>query len=136
MANVEQIQGQIDAGIASYMPVIQRLQDTFLEENGKYWQGLFTHSSAPSDESTAAPDSLSLTPTDEEVSWSDIAGASIPSEMLSRIKIDTYNSPSGQGFVIVAEKEINGKIYRRHYNSGPVSGRDVSWHEISEDLFE
>lgn len=131
MANVQEILNQIDQGIASYMPVITELQDKYKQENGRYWQGLFTHSSAPVDENSESPDNLGTSPTDQESSWNDIAGAVIPDEMLSRIRIDSYNSSNGHGFVVVVEKIINSETYTKRYNVGPEKGRSTEW-EISD----
>ena len=72
-------------------------------------------------------------PTDQESSWNDIAGGTIPAEMLSRIRIDTYVSPSGQGFVVIAEKIIDGKTYSKSYNVGPELERSTEWIVISEE---
>ncbi len=131
MANVEEILGQIDTGIESYKPVIANLQNEYFESNGKYWQGLFTHSSAPTDENFVTPDRLNEKPTDQNSSWQDIAGDVMPTEMLSRIRIDTYSSPEGHGYIIVAEKNINGDDYRRMYNVGPATGRSTDWEKVS-----
>ena len=131
MANVEEILGQVDTGIENYLPVITNLQDQYYEANGKYWQGLFTHSSAPTDENSVSPDRLNESPTDQNSSWEDISGGVMPAEMLSRIKIDTYSSPEGDGYIIVAEKNVNGKDYRKMYNVGPATGRSTNWEMLS-----
>jgi hypothetical protein len=131
MANVEEILGQVDTGIENYLPVITNLQDQYYEANGKYWQGLFTHSSAPTDENSVSPDRLNESPTDQNSSWEDISGGVMPAEMLSRIKIDTYSSPEGDGYIIVAEKNVNGKDYRKMYNVGPSIGRSTNWETLS-----
>tara|TARA_R100000700_G_C3108111_1_gene102286 strand:+ start:132 stop:527 length:396 start_codon:yes stop_codon:yes gene_type:complete len=131
MANVEEILGQIDDGIENYKPIIANLQNQYFENNGRYWQGLFTHSTAPIDENSEAPDRLGDRPTDQDSSWQDIAGDAMPSEMLSRIRIDTYESPEGHGYIIIAEKTINSDSYRRMYNVGPESGRSSEWEKLS-----
>tara|TARA_R110000751_G_scaffold289780_1_gene396063 strand:- start:250 stop:651 length:402 start_codon:yes stop_codon:yes gene_type:complete len=133
MADVELILGQIDSGIDTYLPIIVQLEEKHLAENGEYWQGLFTHSNPPINESSEAPDQLGKSPTDQESSWNDIAGGTIPAEMLSRIRIDTYVSPSGQGFVVIAEKIIDGKTYSKSYNVGPELERSTEWIVISEE---
>mgnify|MGYP004452357777 FL=1 len=132
MANVAEILGQIDAGIASYTPIITELQNNYRSQNGHYWQGLFTHSSPPIDANTGSPDLLDNSPTDQAISWDDIAGGVMPAEMLSRIRIDTYSSPQGEGFVIVAEKIVNNTTYQKSYNVGPEDHRNSDWQEISD----
>lgn len=131
MANVEEILGQVDAGIENYIPVIANLQNQYYESNGKYWQGLFTHSSTPTDENYTAPDRLGESPTDQNSSWEDISGGVMPAEMLSRIRIDTYSSPDGDGYIIVAEKNVNGEDYRKMYNVGPATERSTDWEMLS-----
>jgi len=132
MANVQEILDQIDNGIASYIPVITQLQEQYFSQNGRYWQGLFTHASPPSNDNTAAPDQLEQSPTDQDFSWNDIASGIIPEQMLSRIRIDSYKSAGGHGFVIIAEKIINGETYSKSYNMGPESGRATEWAVVSE----
>ena len=133
MADAALILEQIDSGIDTYLPIITQLEEQYRSEHGEYWQGLFTHSSPPVNENTASPDQLGESPTDQESSWNDIAGDIIPAEMLSRIRIDTYVAPSGQGFVIVAEKIIDGKTYSKSYNVGPETERSTEWVVISEE---
>jgi len=133
MANVEQILGTIDAGLIQYLPVIGQLQDDYYQENGKYSQGLFTHSSPPVDNNSLPPDQLSLKPTDQENAWSDLTNGVMPATMLSRMKIDTYSGPSGDGYVVVLEKIINGITYTRHHNVGPEAHRSVNWLSVPEE---
>ena len=136
MADVQEILGQIDVGIQNYMPTIIELQNQFHQNTGRYMQGLFTHSSPPIDENTASPDRLSDKPTDQEISWDDLPDGTMPDQMLSRIRIDIYSSPGGDGFVLVAEKIVNGTTYEKSYNVGPESRRDSDWQEVSGQDFD
>ena len=132
MADVQAILGQIDAGIENYMPTIIDLQNQFRQNTGRYMQGLFTHSSPPVDGNTASPDRLSDKPTDQNISWDDLAEGVVPDQMLSRIRIDVYSSPNGHGFVLVAEKIVDGITYEKSYNVGPEAHRGSDWQEISD----
>jgi len=133
MANVEEILSAIDVGLTQYLPVISGLQDKYQDENGRYWQGLFTHAAPPTDTNTAAPDMLDASPTDQDSSWDDIAAGTVPAEMLSRVRIDTYKSTQGHGYVVVVEKIINGKTYEKRHNVGPESSRSRDWTELSDE---
>jgi len=133
MADVQEILGQIDAGIQSYMPTIIDLQNQFRQNTGRYMQGLFTHSSPPVDENTSPPDRLSEKPTDQDISWDDLADGLIPDQMLSRIRIDVYSSSIDHGFVLVAEKIVNGVTYEKSYNVGPDDHRNSDWQEVIEE---
>ena len=133
MADAQAILAQIDAGIQSYLPTITGLQNQFHQNTGNYMQGLFTHSSPPVDENTASPARLSDSPTAQDVSWEDIAGDVMPDQMLSRIRIDVYSSPEGDGFVVVAEKIVNSTTYQKRYNVGPETHRNSEWQEIVEE---
>ena len=135
MADVQAILSQIDAGIQSYMPTIINLQNQFLQNTGRYMQGLFTHSSVPVDENSLPPDQLSDSPTDQNFSWDDLTAGTMPDQMLSRIRIDVYSSPNGEGFVLVAEKIVNGATYEKSYNVGPENQRSSDWQEISNEDF-
>ena len=136
MADVQAILGQIDAGIQGYMPTIIDLQNQFYQNTGQYMQGLFTHSSPPVDESTSPPDRLSDHPTDQAISWGDLPDGVVPNQMLSRIRIDVYISPISHGFVLVAEKNINGITYEKSYNVGPDDHRNSDWQEVIEEVLD
>ena len=136
MADVQAILGQIDAGIQGYMPTIINLQNQFFNNTGRYMLGLFTHSSAPVDENTAPPDQLLDHPTDQAISWGDLSEGVVPDQMLSRIRIDVYTSPIGHGFVLVAEKIVNGDTYEKSYNVGPDDDRNSDWQKIIEEALD
>lgn len=135
MADVQAILGQIDVGIQGYMPTIINLQNQFFQNTGRYMQGLFTHSSTPVDENTLPPNQLSDSPTDQNFSWDDLTDGVMPDQMLSRIRIDVYSSSKGEGFVLVAEKIVNGVTYEKNYNVGPENHRNSDWQEISDEDF-
>ena len=136
MADVQAILDQIDAGIQGYMPTIINLQNQFYKNTGQYMQGLFTHSSPPIDENAAPPDRLSDHPTDQAISWADLAEGVVPDQMLSRIRIDVYKSPISHGFVLVAQKIVNGITYQKSYNVGPDDHRNSDWQEVIEEVLD
>ena len=115
---IPEILNDIDTRFVQYEAVIKATQKAYLNDNGKYWQGLWTHSDTPSSES--APDSLSDSPTDQEVSWLDMLSAypniSFPETMLSRMRIDTYEDSSGHGYVVILERDVGSDTWRKMVN--------------------
>ena len=133
MANVQEILSDIDDGLNHYLPIISQKQENYYKQNQRYAQALFTHSSPPIDENMDSPDQLGLKPTDRDETWSDLAGEIIPDTMLSRVRIDTYYSKEGHGYVVVLEKIINGELYRKGHNVGPESYKSYDWTIIIEE---
>jgi len=131
MANVETILATIDTRLAASMTLIETIQNDYFQEHGRYAQALFTHSTAPADESEAAPDQLEQSPTDQDETWNDLASGVMPATMLSRMKVDTYDGPSGKGYIVVLEKIINDDTYVRRINVGPESHHSQNWEKIS-----
>ena len=43
-----EILNDIDARFAQYEAIIKATQKAYFSDNGRYWQGLWTHSSTPS----------------------------------------------------------------------------------------
>ena len=117
----------IDARLEQALPLISSIQEDYKAEHGVYAQGLFTHSSTPEENEEVSPDSLLEKPTDQNEAWEDLAPGLIPGTMLSRMKIDTYSSPSGHGYVVVLEKKIGDTVYVRSHNVGPQSSRSHDW---------
>lgn len=136
MANVEEVLSTIDAGLHQYLPIIAQVQNNYYNEKGKYAQGLFTHSSPPTDENSEAPDQLDLKPTDQDETWEDLAEGLIPAAMNSRMRIDTYLSSKGHGYVIVLEKIINGDTYRKSHNVGPETQKSHDWQMVVPIILE
>jgi len=121
----------IDERLAMALPLIEEIQENYLKNNGVYAQGLFTHSSIPEEDEMVNPDSLDSSPTDQDETWDDLATGVIPASMYTRMKIDTYVSQEGPGYVIVMEKKLDGKTYVKSHNVGPESFRSHSWQERS-----
>ena len=136
MANVQEILSQIDNGLEQYLPVIAQIQEGYYSKNGRYAQGLFTHSTPPIDENMEPPDQLDLKPEDQDEAWEDLAASVIPATMLSRMRIDTYRSPAGHGYVVVLEKIINNETYERSHNVGPETAKSHDWTVIPEENLE
>ena len=119
----------IDERLAMALPLIEEIQENYLKNNGVYAQGLFTHSSVPEEDEMVSPDSLDSSPTDQDETWDDLATGVIPASMYTRMKIDTYVSQEGPGYVIVMEKILDETTYNKSHKVGPESSRAHPWQE-------
>ena len=118
MPEIPSVLNDIDTRFSQYREVIKATQEAYFSQNGRYWQGLWTHSSTPNSET--APDSLNDSPTDQQVSWLDMLSSnpsvSFPETMLSRMKIDTYQDTSGHGYVVILERDVSSETWRKTIN--------------------
>lgn len=133
---IPEILNDIDVRFAQYEAIIKTTQKAYFSDNGRYWQGLWTHSSTPSSES--APDSLSESPTDQEVSWLDMLsaypGISFPETMLSRMSIDTYEDSSGHGYVVILERDVGSDTWRKMVNMKGSKVVSNEWSKLAGGL--
>lgn len=106
------------------------LQADYQTQHGHYWQGLRTHGLLPKDGAAAAPDK-SRKPSDQVEDWN-AAGVSLPSTMVVAVQVDNYDGPSGQGYVVIAEVELAGRVWRRALGIGP-EARSHDWQKVSLD---
>jgi len=134
---IPEVLNDIDVRFVQYEAVIRATQKAYFDSNGKYWQGLWTHSSTPSSES--APDSLSVSPTDQEESWLDMLSAypniSFPETMLSRMKIDVYTDAfGGHGYTVILERDIDSDTWRRMVNMKGSKIIPEEWNKVVEEV--
>lgn len=94
--------------------------------NGRYWQGLRTHTACPADGTEVAPDALTSKPSDIDLNWTQ-TGLTMPSVLCFTIRVDAYDGPSGRGFTGTAEVTINGQVWERTANDGPETWRAHGW---------
>ena len=115
---IPEILNDIDSRFDAYREILKQTQKAYFNTNGRYWQGLWTHSQTPSSES--APDSLSSSPTDQDTSWLNMLetnpAVSFPETMLSRMRIDTYENASGHGYVVVLERDVGSDTWAKMIN--------------------
>jgi hypothetical protein len=106
-------------------------QDAYQTANSRYWQGLWSHTvhidQTDALDQDAPADSLANSPTDQAESWSDEFGTAFDGDLPCRIKIDTYDGPSGQGWFATVQVRYMGTIYQRSKGAGPVD-HDAAWH--------
>lgn len=117
-----------DAQINVLLPRLSAYQLQYFAANGRYYQALESHSTAP--DVPLPPDGLSDSPTDQDENlayfWQTFAG--LPSELAWSFKIDTYSGPDGDGYVLTVSTDIDGQIWMRSINHGPDNWRAADWY--------
>lgn len=83
--------------ISSLLSLIEAYQVEFIKSHPVYFQGLKTHSSVPTKNSTA--DKLLIKPADRAESWSDTG--LISSDLPFSVQINDYVGPLGKGWEVV-----------------------------------
>jgi len=119
----------IDVVVDSHLPRIATYQSAYLLGHGRYFQGLWSHATTPDEGSSNPPDQLASRPTDQledfGAMWSQVAVGQ--GRIPMRVRIDVYNGPSGQGYVMTFETARAGVAYQRVVNVGPESWRNANW---------
>jgi len=123
----------IDAEIESkWRALLTATQANHLAQNGTYAQTLWSHAAAPEDGAKVLPDTLADKPSDQAAGWVDLADISA-TLMTARGRVDTYNGPDGNGFVLVVQVREAGVLMQRSINFGPLTDRDQAWSEVDEN---
>lgn len=121
----------IDAQVEVFTTHLTQFQMSYYGSNGQYFQALESHSAPP--ELLEAPDGLLSHPTDQmtplSVLW---LSAGLPAELGWSFRVDTYNGPSGPGYVVVLKTVIEGDTYQREINYGPETYRTQAWFSFEE----
>lgn len=104
-------------------------QEAYLNVRGRYWQGIVTPATIPTDGFALALD-LSRRPTDQVERWADVASAwqvSWPATSTVQLQIDVYTGPQGKGWVFTARCMLEGRIWERAVNIGPEIASAHDW---------
>jgi len=109
------------------------LQDSYFSANGKYWQGIETPTTVPSDGVSKTTDKTKK-PTDQFEDWSDF-GVTIPAKLECSISVDVYDGPNGKGYCIIGKVNESGVLYARCKNVGPEKHREQDWKELKYGSF-
>jgi len=129
------IQTQIDTFYTTNLESqIAAWQATYLAANGKYWQGLVTHTTYPQDGNTASPDNLSSKPFYEALNWLQVgypAPNAVPLPTPMQTQVHQYVTPTGTcGYQVVLrwQASIGSVIYERSIDYGVEPWRTQAWH--------
>lgn len=126
--DVAGVESTIDAAYSgTYEPMIRAQQAAYLAANGRYWQGLITHTAYPKDGATVVPDNLAAKPSYEALDWLDLNypkdGLGNPVAIASQAEIHQYLSVDGPGYVVIIRWQASDtlNVYERSVNYGPTS---------------
>jgi hypothetical protein len=115
----------VDSQLAAIWPELLAAQTRYYVENGRFFQGLFTHSQVPADGNQAEPDRLWSKPTDQAETWLflDIELFTPLARLPFMSWLDTYAAPAGVGFVFCSQVYVGVALYEKCLNYGPESFR-------------
>jgi hypothetical protein len=130
MATLAQIKTAVDNRLASLWSAIQTKEDAYASvHNGRYWQGLKTHSIDPSEGNTALPTVGAACPTDQlGQPW---PNAILTTSIEMAINIDIYDGPLGVGYQVTVTVAVLGNVYTRTQQIGPETWRNRVWQQVS-----
>jgi len=132
MPTLTEVRDIADAWLAARWPTVQTRQETYASNhNGRYWQGLRSHSSIPIDAIDSFADLLDSHPTDQVSSWND-ALPGLPTNWPVLFVMDVYDGPQGMGYVgsVYVYHTNTDRTYSRSRNEGPETWRTVAWHQV------
>lgn len=116
-----------DAQIELMLPRLAEFQEQYYAVNGRYYQALESHASAP--DVPEVPSEINTSPTDQPEAlamfWQ---FANLPDVLAWSYRIDTYSGPEGDGYVLTISTVIAGAEWRRSINHGPDQWRTVDWY--------
>jgi hypothetical protein len=137
-ADVQQYPAQLeyyDAQINVMLPRLESFQAQYYDINGRYYQALQSHATAPA--VPTVPDAITSSPTDQPedlaLFWS--AFAELPETLSWSFRIDTYSGPSGDGYVVTVAAIIDDQLWMRavHYGPAAESWRGFDWTQVTEE---
>jgi hypothetical protein len=122
-----EIRDAVDAKLATLWNAIQNKEATYASNHqGRYWQGLRTHTLEPSDGLELLPTIGLTVPSDQADPWPLAIRTSL---LPMSIQIDVYDGPDGVGYVATVRVTINGQIWMRSAQVGPETWRQQGWHQ-------
>lgn len=124
-----QLLAEINSRLATLAGQIATRQAAYFAAHGRYWQGLCTHATAPGDGTEAAADREGTRPTDEAESWTD---AGLTPDRLFALQCDTYEGPTGPGYVLTVTVTWSGRTWQRAQGYGPETHRTFAWRQLPE----
>ena len=134
MPTLNQIKSRVNSKAATLWAILQIRQETYLQNNGIYWQGLITPSQIP-EFSNIDDDPLDADNTDKiagshSVSWDTMLPEIKDSLLSAQLQVDTYESPFGHGYSLTLRLIYKGRVFSRTKQYGPETERDISWRKI------
>jgi hypothetical protein len=121
----------LDVVIDNHLPRFATWQQSYVGSHGRYFQSLWSHTSEIDEGASTAPDQLNSRPTDQAETFGDMwvtGGVRIGLGRLGwRFRLDIFDGPCGQGYVVVIETMRLSVVYTRSIVIG--GGQCESWRE-------
>jgi len=126
---LNQLRLRVDNKLTNMVPTLVARQNTYASNHGgKFWQGLITFSALPAHTTSTVADSiadrLTVRPTDQDTSWSDVFPEWDSELFAAAAKIDVYDGSEGKGWVLTVYVKHNGITYYRVKAWGNETWRD------------
>lgn len=134
---IQIVRDRIDNWLAPRWSWLVGKQDTYFSSNGRYFQGLWTHTATVEQDDVVimdeVPDNLSSKPHDQTHSWHDAVGSAFDSlPFPCRMKIDVYDGPQGHGWIATLQVLYKGDIYIRSKQVGPEIYHTQDWYKYEQ----
>jgi hypothetical protein len=120
-----------NARIDALMLKIDKMQESYMKNKKRFWQGIRTHDAAPSMDTPARPDKKRKATECE--AWEE-AGIDLPDDMPISMQVDVYDGESGKGYVCIFQAKQNGLTFMRCINHGAETHREKPWHALTGTL--
>lgn len=132
MATAAEIRQAVDTKLANLWSAIQTRQDSYFSANGRFWQGIRTHSATPADGTESLPDVGTAQPHYQSgAPWpTGIRTTALPMS----IEVHQYDGPAGRGYQATVYVTIGGRTWTRTAQSGPETWRAHGWTEQAVPL--
>lgn len=129
MATAQQIRDQVDAKLANLWTAIQTKENSYFAANGRYFQGLKTHTLTPKDGAETTPDVGTKTPHYQPDPWPlAIRNTAMP----MTLEIHQYVTPDGTaGYQASVTVQIGADIWERTAQVGPETYRQHGWQKVT-----
>lgn len=123
----------IDAQINVLLPRLIDFQKQYRDLTKNYYQALSSTSSIPA--VPVSPDGIKGSPTDQQADlayfWD--SEAALPDVLAWSFRIDTYDGPTGPGYVLTVDTQVDGLTYERAINFGPEGWREYWWQMVKPE---
>jgi hypothetical protein len=131
---LNQVRNAIDNWVTNRWATVVARQENYRANKGRYWQGLRTHLVPPAHanntDGSRVGDNLNANPTDQFESWLAVFPEWLTELLPACVRVDVYDGPSGQGWVLIVEATHNGNLWRRRVNVGPETSHALPWTQV------
>lgn len=131
MPTLNDVKATVNSWLAARWPLLVERQEAYFTIHARYFQGLWTHRSAPDDGAETAPDQRTSKPDDQQAHWADFI--SLPDVLPCALRIDMYESEQGHGWTATVLVRVAGTRYQRTAHMGPQTWRVQNWRSVSTE---